>query len=527
MHAQTWNGLGGDDNWGTGANWVGGVSPVPGTTTDLAFAGTTRLTPNNNYTAFDDLRNILFNSGAGAFTLNGSAIDLFGKIENNSTTGQTVNFAAIALNSATANEFDPTSGNLTINSADIFTNGNQLKIFGNNGFTLTFGAGSIISQTGSVSINQNSNVVYQSAHTYSGDTFVNAGKLQFNTAGASANSSVIRIGDTAATAVNAEVDLIPLTGGLTLSSVFNSRTGNTGTATIDSRNTSGTNTLSNQIALDKALTITESGAIGTGSLAITQARAGAGTTTGTDIKGFALTLNVANLGNAINFSGDIYNSTGTGTVTKTGLGLLTLSGTNTYTGLTNITGGILRLGGGNAIANTAAISSSAGGLLDLNSTSETIGELTASAGSISLGSGALTLSNNTASSITGLVYGTGGSLVKQGTNTLTLGTIQGSSNSFSSGNLFSGGITHSAGTLWVTPPGGGGELRLIADGSNSEMALAYFTASGVPKTLAAGESITLDFTVKFDALTNSDTNFRVALFNSLASRPTADSESGT
>ena len=59
------------------------------------------------------------------------------------------------------------------------------------------------------------------------------------------------------------------------------------------------------------------------------------------------------------------------------------------------------------------------------------------------------------------------------------------------------------------------------------MALAYFTASGAPKVLAAGESVELEFTAKLDALMNSDSNLRVMLFNSLSSRPTADSEAGT
>ena len=72
MRAQnSWNGGGGDNNWGTGANWVGGA-PTPGTTSDIAFAGTTRTNPFNNYTAYDDFRNVLFASGAGTFSVTGT-----------------------------------------------------------------------------------------------------------------------------------------------------------------------------------------------------------------------------------------------------------------------------------------------------------------------------------------------------------------------------------------------------------------------------------------------------------------------
>lgn len=92
---------------------------------------------------------------------------------------------------------------------------------------------------------------------------------------------------------------------------------------------------------------------------------------------------------------------------------------------------------------------------------------------------------------------------------------------------YAGGPTGAA-RLWVTPPGGGGELRLIADGSNPEMALAYFKAAGAPQTLAAGESITLEFTAKLDTVKNAATNFRVALFNSAGAgnRPTGDVTNG-
>ena len=112
----TWDGGGADDNWGTANNWNPDGAPTPGSANDLFFGGTTRLTSNNNYTAFDDWRNIIFNVGAGAFTLTGNSIDLFGKIENLSTNTQTVNFTSIALNSASANEFNPVNGNLTIGS---------------------------------------------------------------------------------------------------------------------------------------------------------------------------------------------------------------------------------------------------------------------------------------------------------------------------------------------------------------------------------------------------------------------------
>jgi hypothetical protein len=256
--AQTWTGgaTPGDSTWGNAGNWSGGT-PVPSATTDLFFSGTNGLNPNNNYTAFDDFRNIIFTSGAGAFTLDGNAIDLFGKIENQSTSTQTINFAGIGVNTAFV-EINPVSGNIQFNTANLFLNGNQLRVWGNNGNTLTFGTGSIISGTGgSVAINQNSVVQYQSAHTYSGDTFVNAGRLEM-LAGSSIANSQIQLGDTSGSAA-AEFRLAVTGGGFTFSRPITARSGSTGTKTISSTNTTGTNTLGSVVTLNAAVTISQTG----------------------------------------------------------------------------------------------------------------------------------------------------------------------------------------------------------------------------------------------------------------------------
>jgi autotransporter-associated beta strand protein len=69
----TWDGGGGDNNWGTAANWSD--NQVPSFPTPLVFSGTTRPMPNN------DLGNVsvdgvTFNSGAAAFNLGGDAFTL-------------------------------------------------------------------------------------------------------------------------------------------------------------------------------------------------------------------------------------------------------------------------------------------------------------------------------------------------------------------------------------------------------------------------------------------------------------------
>jgi autotransporter-associated beta strand protein len=113
--------------------------------------------------------------------------------------------------------------------------------------------------------------------------------------------------------------------------------------------------------------------------------------------------------------------------------------TNTYSGTTTIYEGTLRLSGGNAIGDTSFVKLyNSISVLDLNGTSETIGDLYGF-GKIALGSGALTVNQNSDTTFSGQISGTG-SLVKNGGGTLEL----------KGGNTYSGTTTINAGTLLVT-----------------------------------------------------------------------------
>ena len=83
----TWDGGGTTNNFSDAANWVGDVAP---TTNGLyTFAGTTRLTANNNLTLTGADNTLTFDSTAGAFTITGSAIRM-GAVNNNSSNLQTI-----------------------------------------------------------------------------------------------------------------------------------------------------------------------------------------------------------------------------------------------------------------------------------------------------------------------------------------------------------------------------------------------------------------------------------------------------
>jgi autotransporter-associated beta strand protein len=140
----------------------------------------------------------------------------------------------------------------------------------------------------------------------------------------------------------------------------------------------------------------------------------------------AATLTVNQAGNTL-FAGVLQNQAGGGggvlSLTKTGIGSLTLAGTNTYTGTTTISGGMLALTGGSAVLDTGAVvlTNTVGATLLLNA-SETIGSLAgggASGGNVNLQSHVLTTGGaNTDTTFSGVLSGTG-SLVKTGSGTLT------------------------------------------------------------------------------------------------------------
>lgn len=110
--------------------------------------------------------------------------------------------------------------------------------------------------------------------------------------------------------------------------------------------------------------------------------------------------------------------TGSGTFTKQGEGILTLSGSNTATGATVIQDGTIQAGGTNVLSSTSAYQIGPNGILDLNNFSNSIGSLAGDGGLVTLGSG--TLSAGTANTnFFGSITGTGG-LSLSGGNSLTV-----------------------------------------------------------------------------------------------------------
>jgi autotransporter-associated beta strand protein len=119
-------------------------------------------------------------------------------------------------------------------------------------------------------------------------------------------------------------------------------------------------------------------------------------------------LNVALLANEIFNIGGTTLIDVTGTISGTKLGIIkTGAGTlaynspagNTYTGLTTVSGGTLKLNAGNQIVDTTIVRVNPGAAFDLNGHDESIASLTLTGGTVNTGAGTLTLSGNITSNI--------------------------------------------------------------------------------------------------------------------------------
>jgi len=133
---------------------------------------------------------------------------------------------------------------------------------------------------------------------------------------------------------------------------------------------------------------------------------------------------------------------GTGALNKMGSGTLTLSGVNSFTGTTALSGGTLALLGNGSIATSAGVSlAAASAVLDISAANgpRTIGDLNGVAGStVVLGANDLVQGTANGSSFAGSIRGTG-SMTKSGSGTLVLSGV----------NTYTGGTDVQAGTLRV------------------------------------------------------------------------------
>lgn len=152
----------------------------------------------------------------------------------------------------------------------------------------------------------------------------------------------------------------------------------------------------------------------------------AASTIGADAGTLNLFANITNAANTLTFTnaGTIifYGGLGSGSggLTKIGAGTLVLGGTNTFTGATIVSGGLLQFAAPASLTNVTAVTVNTNAFMDFNGFSQSILSLNGS-GSLLLG-GALTVSNTAATTFSGVISGAG-NLTKLGTAIFTLSGV--------------------------------------------------------------------------------------------------------
>ena len=204
---------------------------------------------------------------------------------------------------------------------------------------------------------------------------------------------------------------------------------------------------------------------------------------------------------------------GPGGLSITSRGSATLSGTNTYTGATSISGGLLALVGSGSIATSSGVDVSAGGTFDISGTTggATITTLSGdNSGSVLLGAQTLALSN-ASSTFNGIIGGAGGLQISGGVETLTGNNTYTGATTIDGGMLVvngsiapsslvtagSSGILAGTGTVGTTMIADGGTLMpglpgiaggtLNAIGNLTMASAAAYLATVAPATASLGK----------------------------------------
>jgi fibronectin-binding autotransporter adhesin len=261
-----------------------------------------------------------------------------------------------------------------------------------------------------------------------------------------------------------------------------------------------------------AFTIAGTGIGGAGALVNSAAAASTLTPSSTTLTANT-TIGVTQATGSLTLNGTVGNASGGAYgLTKVGAGTLTLTGSNTYAGPTVINGGVLAAGSTQAFGVNSAVTVAnvAGAGLSIAGGSNTIGSLTgggAAGGNVTLGGNTLTIGtlNTSSPAFAGSISGSGGSITKVGTGTLTLA----GSSSYTGGTNVNLGIlalqaTSAAGTGGITINAGGSAATdptiLISGGitlpNYFQVAGTGFTGQDAAVVNVSGNStLTGDFTV--------------------------------
>ena len=501
-----------------GANFNGGIDTIQAAETlslstqltgtggfTKAGAGTVVLSGNNSYNGGTAINggvlslgspgavgtgNISFGGGTMQFT-SANTTDYSARITGSSgpisidTNGQTVNFGSPIVFSNTGGLVKAGSGTLTLSAGNSYLGGTTVSggtLVAASNSALGSGAGAVVlwpsSGTAALDFTSAAPSIGSLASGGSGSASVVLGSAVGNTptlltAGANNSSTTFSgaISDLSSAALGAIGSLAKTGSGILTLTGVNTYSGSTavnqGTLEATSAASLPGYNLSNKVSVAGSATLavqTGNGTAGWSSTQIGSLLGDAGWANNTTVFGIDTTN-----GN-FTYGGNITQTLG---LTKLGANTLTLTGANTYSGVTVINGGILSLGSTAAIGGGSIIFG--GGTLQFtpSNTTDYSARITGSSGPISIDTNgqAVRFGSSIASSNTA-------GLVKIGNGTLTLGA----------NNSYTGGTTVSGGTLVAASNSALGGGSVILSPSSGTATLDFTSSAPLIGSLASGGS---------------------------------------
>lgn len=417
----TWAGLGSDALWTSPENWLRSLPPIAGE--NIVFTGSAGLAPDNDMPEDTSFNNISFEATSTSFNLIGNRIDLAGGVSNLSATNQTLQLPLLfnsshTLNNSTSNTalyFDEVisgsgsiektgSGTVELRAENTYSGPTTITGTGAVGthalsvFNLT--NGDLPSSIGSSSSAASNLILNGGELRYSGsgdstdrlftinsNSYINnngSGPLAFSNPAAfeHANTSVTRtlnFGGSYTTSPNTFTPQITNTSGTGLTGL----TVRGGTWVVSGANTYTGNTTINfgaKLSINSDANLGNATGVGkftiagtlicTDDITLNTARgiyAGSATAAGNAIIEVADGKNVSHDGVISNNLGG--SAVGADSLTKSGLGTLTLGAANTYSGTTTISAGTLALGENASFSASTSISVRTDAILNLSAKS--------------------------------------------------------------------------------------------------------------------------------------------------------------